>query len=210
LEEGFLIVEANTLGESIFRRFFMSRVHRKWRPNAMYHITNRGNKQAMIYLDCEDNEKYLFLLQEAKKLFPFHLHAYCLMGNHYHLLIGTSDVCISNIMHYINTRYAIYFNKKYDLNGHVFQGRFNSELITDQSYFLNASRYIHLNPLEAEMVTELKDYPWSSFSSYFSSHPNPLVTTDEILSYFFEPREENYLKFLLTPIKKEAVELCRS
>lgn len=188
----------------------MSRAHRKWRPNAIYHVTSRGNKQAAIFLDTKDNQKYLTLLKEAKDLFPFQLHAYCLMVNHAHLLIGTNEVCISTIMQYINTRYAIHFNKKYDLNGHVFQGRFNSELITDPSYFLNASRYIHLNPLEAEMVTELKDYPWSSFSSYFSSHPNPLVTTDDILFYIPEPKQENYLHFLYSPKQKEAAEICLS
>jgi putative transposase len=188
----------------------MSRSHRKWRPNAIFHVSSRGNKQEAIFLDAKDNLKYLTLIKEAKELFPFHLHAYCLMVNHAHLLIGTKEVSISTIMQYINTRYAIHYNKKYELNGHVFQGRFNSELITDQNYFLNASRYIHLNPLKAEMVTKLKDYPWSSFSSYFSSHQNPLVTTDQILFYFPEPREENYLTFLYSPTQKEEVELCRS
>lgn len=181
----------------------MSRKHRVWFPGAMYHTTVRGNKQAAIFHDDKDHWKYLTLIAEAKELYPFSLHSYCFMKNHIHLLLETHENPIKDIMKYINTLYAIYFNKRYDLNGHVFQGRYYAEIITDRSYFLNASRYIHLNPLVAEIVTTLEDYPWSSYSSYHSSTPNPLVTTERILSQFPEPQLEHYLQFLFAPIKEE-------
>jgi putative transposase len=181
----------------------MSRGLRNWIPNRMYHVTCRGNKQAAIFRDATDNQKYLSLVAESKELYTFTLHSYCLMYNHVHLLIETQNIPLTDIMKYINTRYAIYFNKRYDLNGHVFQGRFRPYLIIDRSYFLNANRYIHLNPLEAEIVTNLEDYPWSSYSSYITSQPNPLVTTEKILSLFPEPQLENYLQFLFAFKKEE-------
>jgi putative transposase len=188
----------------------MARKPRTWFPGMMYHITNRGNKKAAIFYDKEDHQKYLTYVAEAKALYPFTLHSYCLMYNHIHLLLETHDQHISHIMKYINTYYAIYFNKRHDLNGHVFQGRFDSELITDASYFLNASRYIHLNPIEAGLTEfeSLQDYPWSSFSSFLSSTKDPLVTSERVLSFFQEPQLENYLQFLLASIKE--AELCRS
>jgi putative transposase len=185
----------------------MSRKHRIWFPGAVYHVTDRGNKQAPIFYDDQDHHKYLSLVKEAKELFPFTLHSYCLMYNHTHLLLETHKIPITDIMKYINSRYAIYFNKRYELNGHVFQGRYRSDLIIDASYFLNASRYIHLNPLEAKIVTTLENYPWSSFPSYLYSLSNPLVTTERVLSHFPEPKLKNYLAFLFAPnpTKKEAV-----
>ncbi|HYK74224.1 MAG TPA: transposase, partial [Pseudoneobacillus sp.] len=134
---------------------------------------------------------------ETQEQLPYYLHSYCLMKTHIHLLLETKDIPITEIMKPIHTQYAVYFNKRYDLVGHVFQGRYKSELITDARYFLNASRYIHMNPLEAEIASVLQDYYWSSYSSYFTPTPNPLVSTEKILSFFPEPQRENYLRFLL-------------
>jgi putative transposase len=188
----------------------MPRSHRIWFPGAMYHITVRGNNKADIFLEEKDHKKYLTLVKEAQELNPFTLHSYCLMSNHTHLLLETHNTHISDSMKYINTRYAIYFNKQHDKTGHVFQDRFKSRLIKDARYFLNASRYIHLNPLEAKIVPiqNLQDYRWSSYSSYFSSTPNPLVTTERVLSYFPEPRLDYYLQFMLSPKPEESV--CQS
>jgi putative transposase len=119
----------------------MSRKHRIWFPGAVYHVTNRGNKQAPIFYDDQDHHKYLSLVKEAKELYPFTLHSYCLMYNHTHLLLETHKIPITDIMKYINTRYAIYFNKRYQFKGHVFQGRYRADLIIDANYFLNANRY---------------------------------------------------------------------
>ncbi|CAG9606656.1 REP-associated tyrosine transposase [Pseudoneobacillus rhizosphaerae] len=187
----------------------MPRKHRAWFPGAMYHVTCRGNKQATIFDDRKDHQKYLTLIAESKELYPFSLHAYCLMCNHVHLLIETHKNPLTDIMRYINTKYAMYFNNRYEVNGHVFQGRYDAKMIEDRSYFLNANRYIHLNPLEANIVTKLEDYPWSSYTSYFSSLSNPLVTSVKILSQFQEPQLENYLAFLFAPNPKKEEIPCR-
>jgi putative transposase len=187
----------------------MPRKHRVWFPGAMYHVICRGNKQAAIFDDRKDHQKYLALVAKSKELYPFSLHAYCLMYNHVHLLIETHKNPLSDIMKYINTKYAIYFNNRYDLNGHVFQGRYRAEMIDDRSYFLNANKYIHLNPLEAKIVTKLEDYPWSSYSSYLSSQPNSLVTSERMLSQFPEPQLQNYLAFLFAPNPNKEETLCR-
>lgn len=181
----------------------MARRHRIWFQGATYHVMARGNRRSKIFYDDLDYHKYLSILTETKELYPYSLHSYCLMGNHVHLLLETTDYPITDIMKLINTSYAIYFNKRHDLVGHVFQGRYRSDLIKDSQYFLNASRYIHTNPLEAEITTNIQDYRWSSYSSFFSSSKNPLVSTERILSFFPNPQHENYLSFLTAPNKRE-------
>jgi REP element-mobilizing transposase RayT len=187
----------------------MARKHRVWFPGAMYHVISRGNNQAAIYVDRKDHLEYLSLVKDSKELYPFSLHAYCLMYNHVHLLIETHKFPLTDIMKFINTNYAIYFNKRYDKKGHVFQGRYRADIIADRSYFLNANRYIHRNPLEANIVKKLEDYPWSSYSSYISTKPNILVTSEKILSQFPEPQLENYLSFLFAPNPNKEKSLCR-
>lgn len=165
----------------------MARKPRVWFPGAMYHITNRGNRRSSIFLDDKDRHKYLELLEETRSAFPYILHAYCLMTNHTHLQIETIQTHPKEIMHMLNSRYAMYFNKRHELVGHVFQGRYGSELIDSRQYFLEVSRYIHLNPVEAEIVKHPIDYPWSSYSVYLSQKPNQLVSTEKILSCFADP-----------------------
>jgi putative transposase len=183
----------------------MPRGHRIWLPGMTYHITSRGNKQAPIFFDPRDYQKYLHYLSEAKELYPFKLHAYCLMSNHTHLLMEMQNDPITPIMKSIQTRYAIYFNHRYEQCGHVFQGRFKSEIIKDRQHFLNASRYIHANPVEANIVAKPSQYLWSSYSSYFSSESNPIVETDRTLSLFSEPKQENYSLFLHSPEKESPI-----
>lgn len=180
----------------------MSRKQRIWFPGAKYHITNRGNRRSALFFDDQDRFVYLKLLEEARRDYPFDLHAYCLMTNHIHLQLETIQHHPKDIMKYLNSRYAIYFNKRHQLEGHVFQGRYGAEMIETPDYFLDVSRYIHLNPVVAKMVKDPQDYPWSSYSAYISDSRNPHVTTTNILSFFLEPQKENYRKFVeqcLTP-----------
>ncbi|MEH6907546.1 transposase [Neobacillus drentensis] len=174
----------------------MSRKHRVWFPGAKYHITNRGNRRSSIFYDDFDYEAYLQLLEEACRYFPFHLHAYCLMTNHIHLQIETIHHHPKDMMKMLNSRYAMYFNKRHRLVGHVFQGRYGAELIDSSDYLLDASRYIHLNPVDANMVKSPEDYKWSSYTAYVTDSVNPHITTTKILSHFPEPKKENYRKFV--------------
>ncbi|MBM4761446.1 transposase [Bacillus sp. B15-48] len=174
----------------------MSRKQRIWYPGANYHITCRGNRRAAIFYDDFDHQAYLEILQEVRSHFPFYLHAYCLMTNHLHLQIETIDHHPKEMMKMLNSQYAMYFNKRHHLVGHVFQGRYGAEIIETADYFLEVSRYIHLNPVEANMVEKPFDYPWSSYSAYLSTDLHPLITTTKILAQFPEPHRENYRKYV--------------
>ena len=144
----------------------MPRKNRVWYPGAVYHIMCRGNHRQEIYRDEEDRLFFHTTLKEVKENTPYILHSYCLMTNHFHLQIETGDINISQVMKRINMLYAIYFNKKYNFVGHLFQGRYRSELIETMPYHLGISRYIHLNPVRANIVERPALYQWSSYKTY--------------------------------------------
>ena len=104
----------------------MPRKPRVWYPGAVYHITSRGNRRSDIFLDDQDRLRYLRFLEQTKQLYFFELHSYCLMTNHVHLLLETKKHSISPIMQKLNSRYAMSFNKRYNREGHLFQGRYHS------------------------------------------------------------------------------------
>lgn len=174
----------------------MARKPRVWFPGAVYHITNRGNRQLSIFNDDQDRQKYLEILEETRIYYPFILHTYCLMTNHLHLQLETINHHPQDIMKMLNSRYSNYFNKRHGLVGHVFQGRYRSDLIDSMDYFLKVSRYIHLNPVEANIVPDPSRYQWSSYSAYISNEGNPHVSTEKILSLLPAPSKEHYKKVI--------------
>ncbi|MBB5173866.1 REP-associated tyrosine transposase [Texcoconibacillus texcoconensis] len=178
----------------------MPRKRRVTAPGAIFHITSRGNRRDLIFIDERDYLRYLKLLERVQEVYPFYLHAYCLMPNHIHLLLETVDSPTSKIISNLHTRYAMYFNRRYDVDGHLFQGRYHAQLIDSLNYFLRVSKYIHLNPVTAKMVDFPEHYPWSSYPHYYQIAPEEsstqLVTTDKILSHFSEPKRENYFNFI--------------
>ncbi|WP_216831529.1 REP-associated tyrosine transposase [Alkalihalobacterium elongatum] len=174
----------------------MARKPRIWFPGATYHITSRGNRRADIFYDLNDRYMYLSLLEKTRIQYPFHLHAYCLMTNHIHLLLETKDTPTKDIIKKLHSLYAMYFNKRHDTSGHLFQGRYHAEIIHDDTYFLEASKYIHLNPVEANMVERPESYRWSSYPAYISSISNPHVCTKRILSYFPYPQKKSYQTYV--------------
>ncbi len=179
------------------------RKSRNWEPNTTFHITARGNRKEDLFRERQDHLKYLSYLKETQEKHPFQLHAYCLMSNHIHLLIETDNSPLQSIIRVLHTRYAIYFNKKYDLVGHVFQGRYGSTKIDLPSYFIKASRYIHMNPVEARITTRPEDYEWSSYKSYVKNIDHPLLSKSRTLSYFSEPPEHHYKEYVETSKRKK-------
>jgi len=119
------------------------------------------------------------------------------MPNHVHLQLQTGSIAIWTIMHGINWRYSKYFNERYDLVGHLFQGRYSSRLIENSYYNLTVSRYIHLNPVKDKLVLDPAQYNWSSYAIYMGKQKNSLVDEEEILSYFGGKREfyNRYIMF---------------
>lgn len=183
----------------------LPRKARIWYPGASYHIMCRGNHRHDIYRDDEDRQVYLTLLRETKKEYNFHLHSYCLMTNHVHLHIETVDINISIIMKRINLLYAQFFNNKYNFVGHLFQDRFKSELIETDQYHLEISKYIHLNPVQANMTELPIDYTWSSYRVYMSIRQDSIVTTEKTLGYFSEPRVEHYRLYVESELSRAGV-----
>jgi putative transposase len=177
----------------------MPRKSRYWFPGATYHVYARGNRKEDIFRDDHDRRKYLYYLNDTREKLPFILHAYCLMSNHVHLLLQTEKVPTEQIFRLLHTRYAMYFNNRHELVGHVFQDRYNAILLESPSAFIKVSRYIHLNPVEANLVESPEQYPWSSFSSFNTSKNDPYISKDRTLSFFTEtkpPREQQYRNYV--------------
>jgi len=148
---------------------------------AVYHITARGNERKKVYLSKGDYERFLHYLFEARKKYRIIVHCYVLMSNHYHLIMETPNANLSKVMHYINGSYTTYFNKKRRRSGHLFQGRYKSIIVDKDSYLLELSRYIHLNPVRAGMVQKPEDYQHSSYKAYTVKSGNTLITENLIL-----------------------------
>lgn len=176
---------------------YIARKPRLWFPGAMYHITSRGNRKDPLFYHEIDFLKYLRILEETQHKHPFYIHAYCLMPNHIHLQLETTDTHIKHIMRRINTGYAVYFNKRYDLVGHVFQGRYGAKLIQTIDYELKVNQYIHLNPVEAGIVSRPEQYRWSSYAAYFTNEKPPFLHTEKILNYFPHPTKKHFRDFIL-------------
>jgi len=132
-------------------------------PGALYHITSRGDRREDIYLGDGDRRLFLALLAEVCERFNWSGHAYCLMSNHYHLLIETPDGNLSKGMRQLNGVYTQRFNDVHGRCGHVFQGRYKAIIVEKDAYLQEVARYIVLNPVRARMVGDPQDWPWSSY-----------------------------------------------
>lgn len=163
----------------------MARPLRITYPGAFYHVTSRGNEQKSVYKSIRDREKFLEYLESATERYNAIIHAYCLMDNHYHLLLETPSGNLSKIMAHINGAYTTYFNTKRQRFGHLFQGRFKAILIEADEYAKELSRYIHLNPVRAKMSEVPEEYKWSSYLYYIGKDNAPeWLRMDFILGYF--------------------------
>lgn len=169
-------------------------------PGAVYHITSRGNAKRSIYRGRADREAFLKTLKQVVDRFNWLCHAYCLMPNHYHLLIETVDPTLSRGMQQLNGVYTQTFNRKHARVGHVFQGRYKAILVEKEAYLLELSRYIVLNPVRAGLDRAAKGWKWSSYSATAGLVPVPsLLTTDWILSQFSSNKSEaqqRYRRFI--------------
>jgi REP element-mobilizing transposase RayT len=163
----------------------MSRPLRIEYAGAFYHVTSRGNERKAVYRSTPDREKFLFYLESATERYRAVIHVYCLMNNHYHLLLETPLGNLSQIMHHINGAYTTYFNTKHTRSGHLFQGRYKATLIDADEYASEVSRYIHLNPVRTGLVEIPEEYRWSSFQYYLFKREAPRwLNRDLVLGYF--------------------------
>ncbi len=148
---------------------------------AFYHVTSRGNEKKDIFSSADDYEQFKTYLYEAREKFGYKLHAYVLMTNHFHLLIETPEANLNRLMHYINGSYSGYFNRHNRRVGHLFQGRYKAILVDRDSYLMELSRYMHLNPVRSSMVEKPEDYAYSSYRSYIFPAGENIVDRDMIM-----------------------------
>jgi REP element-mobilizing transposase RayT len=141
----------------------MARPLRLEYENAIWHLTARGNEQRDIFRDDIDRERFLLLLSQTVIRFGWRLFAWVLMSNHYHLVLQTPQPNLSRGMHWLNGRYAQWFNRRHDRRGHLFQGRFDGRVVEKESYLLTVARYVVLNPVRAGLVAHPADWRWSSY-----------------------------------------------
>ncbi len=154
-------------------------------PGALYHVTSRGDRQESTYEDDSDRDRFLSLLDDVSSRFNWLCPAYCLMDNHYHLLIETPEANLSKGMRQLNGVYTQRFNRAHSRSGHVFQGRYKAILVEKDSYLLELARYVVLNPVRAGMVRAAKDWRWSSYRATTGQASRPVcLVTDWMLSNF--------------------------
>ncbi len=159
----------------------MARPLRIQYSGAFYHVTARGNEKKRIYFSNADYEKFSYYISRAQDKYGFILHCFVLMMNHYHLVIETPSANLNSIMHYINSSYTNYVNRKMKRAGHLLQGRYKALLIDHDSYLLELSRYLHLNPVRAGIVQKPEDYPYSSYGCFIGTRKAEGVARDFIL-----------------------------
>lgn len=167
---------------------------------AVYHLTARGNRQADIYLDDDDREKFLRLLGQVCERYRWRCLAYCLMDNHYHLVIETPKANLSQGMRQLNGIYTQTFNRRHNRVGHVFQGRFKGIVMDKNSYLLEVARYVVLNPVRAGMTRSATQWRWSSYRPTTGQTASPVwLATDELLALFGRQRgraRQRYVAFI--------------
>lgn len=171
----------------------MARPLRIHYPNAYYHVTCRGNERKDIFKDDRDREVFLERLQSSLGIYTVRLHSYVLMANHFHLIVETPKANLSEFMRHFNVSYTAFYNRRHRRAGHLYQGRFKAIVVEADSYLLELSRYMHLNPVRTasmrrlgfkEQLRYLQKYPWSSLDGYLIyGRRKPWVVYDEVLGY---------------------------
>ncbi len=181
--------------------------HKAW-----YHLMNRGAGRRTIFPNDELKEIFLELLSEIHAEFGIEIHAYCLMSNHFHLLVRTQNANLNLGMQKLASAYARSHNRALKIDGPLFKGRYKAILIAEASYLAQVSRYIHLNPVEAKLVKHPRDYDWSSYQVY--CHPNTkppwLYLEDSIRGVSPGGEAREYLSFVENPLLPSLNEFYRS
>jgi REP element-mobilizing transposase RayT len=184
----------------------MARPLRPLLPGGIYHVYARGNRRQDVFVDAVGRFRFLDLVEEIVAWLGWRLHAYCLLSNHYHLVVQTPGADLSTGMHRLNGLFAQRFNREHGLDGHLFQGRFSSVVVTNESQFLTACRYLALNPVLAGVVSDPADWRWSSYAATVGLAPcPPFLTVGLILGSFGRDEStarERYREFVLAGLER--------
>jgi len=166
-------------------------------PGAFYHVLNRGQRQEAIVDDDRDRERFLLCLERLAMRYNVVVHTYCLMTNHYHLILETPEANVSRAVQWLNVSYATYYNRRHQVSGHVFQGRFKGIVVEADEYLNSLSRYIHLNPVRAKLAFNPWEYEWSS-CRFFAGllQPPDWLETSRVLGNFGRRKKIAQRKYL--------------
>jgi REP element-mobilizing transposase RayT len=165
-------------------------------PGALYHVTARGVRKQPIVLDDDDRLTWLALLDRTVDRFDLLLHTYCLMDNHHHLVVETPRANLPATMRQLNGTYAQFFNARYGLSGHVFEGRYRSILVEKDEYLVGVCRYVVLNPVRAGICLLPEEYRWSSYRATIGLEPvPPFLTVADVLGRFARTRKKAQAAF---------------
>lgn len=166
----------------------MSRKKRLWHPQLFYHVVMRGNNRQNIFNEQSDINEFFRVLAYVYDKHPFTILSYCIMTNHYHLLIRSSEVPLSKIMMLVNKRYTDYYKKKYRFCGQLYEKRYYADEVFSTDSLLEVSRYIHRNPIETKepMVKQMEHYPYSSYHLYKYNRiaPHRFIDTTQLATFF--------------------------
>jgi putative transposase len=186
----------------------MTRPLRILYANAWYHVMNRGASRITIFHDHHDYKTFLNILSQVCSRYRFEIHAYCLMPNHYHLMICTPLSNLSQGMRHLDGLYTKYHNKKYGKDGSLFRGRYKAILIDAENYLLRLSKYIHLNPTRAKLVQHPAKYPWSSYKFYSRNIKFPnWLHKNEILSRFGTKQQKSKYRLFVMEGRDNELEI---
>ena len=178
-------------------------------PGALYHVYTRGNGKQSMFLSPRDRDCFLELVYAAVSDYSWVCHSYCLMDNHYHLLLETPESNLASGMQFLNGSYGGWFNRRHDRIGHVTQGRYHSPLVTDDSHYLELLRYMALNPVAAGFAQHPREWRWSSYRAMAGLAPAPPFLTEELALGMFSKTlamaRKQYVAFVLERLQ-EALE----
>jgi REP element-mobilizing transposase RayT len=178
-----------------------------------YHVTLRGARQLPIYFDDRDRRLFLSLLKRVVRKFGWRCYAWCLMDNHFHLLIELTRPSLSNGMFTLNYAYACWLNRRHGYKGHAFDRRFGARWIETTPHLLGASRYIVLNPVRAGVCPRPEDHPWSSYRGLVGLEPPLFEESEWLLAQFGQTREraiENYIAFVEDALEASATSATKA
>ena len=169
----------------------MPRSNRNEYPGGMYHIISRGVEKREIFTSDNDRNTFLRYLSDVISEMNWSCYAYCLMNNHYHILIKINHANLSQGIYSLNRRYAVFFNRLHDRVGHLYQGRFRSYVVDRDAYLLELIRYISLNPVRAGIVEDPADYKWSSYGAVVGGFDTYVPISSECISGLFGVGEQS-------------------
>ena len=176
---------------------------------ALYHVTSRGNRKEAIFEDDADRLRFLDILKNVMQQTGWICHAYCLMDNHYHLVIETPQANLAKGMRQLNGIYTQAYNRRHDRTGHIFQGRYKSIIVDGDRYFLELCRYVMLNPVRAGMVERAGLWPWSSYPALAGiANSSDLLDTSRLLDYFSSNRataRQQLIAFIHEGVKDQSI-----